>query len=176
MVVYEMLQSATKQEVTDEGRKMSDTWYLEARENNEAINAPSEYRARVLGLGRVEFTTADDLPLHKPQKLAFSHPWIRHILGPSDEAPWEGVSGFEAGPDDVALPSPLHDVSAPQVHEYTRALQMIARLGQPFSALLLVQQQNGEYKRVAAENRIVVSRLGTDINSKDFQATVLEIL
>lgn len=66
---------------------------------------------------------------------------------------------------------------SPRLDEYTRALQMIARLGQPFSALLLVQQPNGEYKRVATENEIVVSGLGTDImKSKTIQAKVLEIL
>lgn len=64
----------------------------------------------------------------------------------------------------------------PRVDDYTRALQMLARLGQPFNTLLLVQQPNGEYKRVAAENEIVVSGLGTDINLKNIQAKVLEIL
>lgn len=64
----------------------------------------------------------------------------------------------------------------PRVDDYTRALQMLARLGQPFNALLLVRQPNGEYKRVAAENEIVVSGLGTDINLKNIQAKVLEIL
>ncbi|KIK21200.1 hypothetical protein PISMIDRAFT_562739 [Pisolithus microcarpus 441] len=154
----------------------------ETRRGNEKL-----YRARVSGLGRVEFTTADDLSLHRPQKFVFAHPWIRHIRGPSDEVVLGGDpgvdidldsdSGFDAGSDDVVIHSPLHDVSAPRVDEYTRALQMIARLGQPFSALLLVQQPNGEYKRVATENEIVVSGLGTDImRSKTIQAKVLEIL
>ncbi|KIO01921.1 hypothetical protein M404DRAFT_28172, partial [Pisolithus tinctorius Marx 270] len=71
---------------------------------------------------------------------------------------------------------PLHAVPVPQVDDYTRALQMVARLGQPFNALLLMQQPNGEYKRVAAENEIVVSGLGTNITSKNILATVLEIL
>ncbi|KAI6041619.1 hypothetical protein EDC04DRAFT_1223886 [Pisolithus marmoratus] len=146
------------------------------------------YRARVSGLGRVEFTTADDLPLHTLQKLVFVHPWIRHIRGPSDEITWGGNldsdtdsdsdsdSGGDAGWDEVAPPSPLCADPASLVDDYTRALQMIARLRQPFNALLLMQQPNGEYKRIAAEHEIVVSGLGTDITFKNIQTKVLEIL
>ncbi|KIK21817.1 hypothetical protein PISMIDRAFT_533735 [Pisolithus microcarpus 441] len=46
----------------------------------------------------------------------------------------------------------------------------------PFNALLLVQQPNGEYKRVAAENEIVVSGLGTNTTHKNIWAQVPEIL
>lgn len=81
-----------------------------------------------------------------------------------------------AGLDNVVQPSPLDAVPTPQVNDYTRALQMVARLGQPFSALLLVQQPNGEYKRVAAEHEIVVPGLGTEVDSKSIQVKVLEIL
>ncbi|KAI6140776.1 hypothetical protein EDD17DRAFT_299099 [Pisolithus thermaeus] len=56
-----------------------------------------------------------------------------------------------------------------QVEDYTQALHMIARLGQPFSALLLLQQPNGEYKRVASENEIIVSGLGANITLKDIR-------
>ncbi|KAI6011786.1 hypothetical protein EDC04DRAFT_3145675 [Pisolithus marmoratus] len=85
-------------------------------------------------------------------------------------------SDYNAGSDEVAPSSPLHAVPAPQVDDYTQALQMIARLGQPFNALLFVQQPNGEYRRVATENEIIVSGLGTDITSKIIQVKVLEIL
>ncbi|KAI6041650.1 hypothetical protein EDC04DRAFT_3089035 [Pisolithus marmoratus] len=146
------------------------------------------YRARVLGLGTVDFMTADDLPLHETQKVVFVHPWIRHIRGPSIGVAWGGDLEsdsdsdsdsdlyFDAASDEVAPPSPLQAVPTPQVDDHSRALEMIARLGQPFSALLLVQRPNGEYNRVAAENEIVVSGLGTDITTKTIQAKVLEIL
>ncbi|KAI6144914.1 hypothetical protein BKA82DRAFT_4168036 [Pisolithus tinctorius] len=143
------------------------------------------YHARVSALGRVEFTTADDLPVNEPHKFVFVHPWIRHIRGPSSgiTITWGGGSesdtDLEADLDDDAEWDevlPLHAVPVPQVDDYTRALQMVARLGQPFNALLLVQQVNGEYKRVAAEHEIVVSGLGTNVTSKDILATVLEIL
>ncbi|KAI6040396.1 hypothetical protein EDC04DRAFT_1508499 [Pisolithus marmoratus] len=149
----------------------------ELRRGNEKL-----YRARVSGLGNVEFVTTDDLPLHEPQRFVFVHPWIPHIRGPSDGVAWVDNSEFDADTssdsdsDEVASPSPLHAVPAPHVDNYTRALQMIARLGQPFNALLLVQQPNRHYRRIAVENEIVVSGLGTDITSKNIRATVLEIL
>ncbi|KAI6015973.1 hypothetical protein EDC04DRAFT_2608614 [Pisolithus marmoratus] len=49
-----------------------------------------------------------------------------------------------------------------------RVSEMIARLGQPFNALLLLQQLYGEYKRAAADNEIVVPGLGTSITSEMF--------
>ncbi|KAI5982356.1 hypothetical protein EDC04DRAFT_1834113 [Pisolithus marmoratus] len=150
-------------------------------------NAEKLYRARVAGLGNVEFTSTDDLPLHEPRKFVLAHPWIRYIRGPSGGVTWgdddsesdtESNSGSDcdAESDDVVPPSPLYAVPASQIDDYTRALQMIARLGQPFNALLLLQQPNGEYKRIAAENEIVVPGLGTDITSKVIRAKVLEIL
>ncbi|KIO06447.1 hypothetical protein M404DRAFT_482981 [Pisolithus tinctorius Marx 270] len=150
----------------------------ELREGNEKL-----YRAMVLGLGKVEFTTADDLPLRESQRFVFAHPWIHHIrrrsngvsLGSDSESDTSFDSDWDGDirPDEVVL---SHTVSAPRVDDYTRALQMIARLGQPFNALLLLQQPNGEYKRVAAENEIVVSGLGTNITPENVRATVLEIL
>ncbi|KIO01330.1 hypothetical protein M404DRAFT_736368 [Pisolithus tinctorius Marx 270] len=141
------------------------------------------YRAKAFGLGDVEFTTAGDLPLNKPNKFVFAHPWIRQIRGPSDGVLWDGDLECDADPDldlnggaasDAVVPLPA--VPAPQVDDYTRALQMVARLSQPFSALLFMQQPNGEYKRVAAENKIIVSGLGTNITFKDIRVKVLEIL
>jgi hypothetical protein len=38
---------------------------------------------------------------------------------------------------------------------YSRALRLIVRLGQPFSAFLLVQQPGGEYKRIASDHNII---------------------
>ncbi|KAF8417602.1 hypothetical protein L210DRAFT_3580675, partial [Boletus edulis BED1] len=42
------------------------------------------YRARVSGIGDVEFQTADRLPLAEPRKLIFVHPWIRELRDPLD--------------------------------------------------------------------------------------------
>ncbi|KAI6120389.1 hypothetical protein EV401DRAFT_2196620 [Pisolithus croceorrhizus] len=138
------------------------------------------YSATVVGLGAVEFTTADNLPLRKPQKLVFAHPWVRYIRGPSDGHAWGddwefGVDSGSASEHDVGS-DVVHATPVPQVDRYSRALQMIARLGQPFNALLLEQQRDGHYKRVATENEIVVRGLGANITSQNIRMTVLEIL
>ncbi|KAI5996844.1 hypothetical protein F5J12DRAFT_346351 [Pisolithus orientalis] len=127
------------------------------------------YRARVSGLGQVEFVTADQLLLNGTQKFIFAYPWIDHIRGPNG-----GVTRGDDSDSDEDVPS--HAVHMAQVDNYTRALEMIARLGQPFNALLLVQQSNGTYKRVAADQEIVVSGLGTNITSKNIRVKVLEVL
>ncbi|KAI6041681.1 hypothetical protein EDC04DRAFT_2892935 [Pisolithus marmoratus] len=143
------------------------------------------YRAKVSGLGNVEFTTTDDLPLNKPKKIVFAHPWIRHILS---ESPSIGVACGDDSESDTDSDSDLdcdtasdeivslHVVPTPPVDRYSRALEMVARLGQPFSALILVRQPNGGYERAAAEHEIVLSGFGTDITSKNIRAKVLEIL
>lgn len=38
---------------------------------------------------------------------------------------------------------------------YSRALRLIARLGQPFGAFFLAQQHSGEYKRIASDCAII---------------------
>ncbi|KAI6098469.1 hypothetical protein F5141DRAFT_1219540 [Pisolithus sp. B1] len=137
------------------------------------------YRATVAELGTVEFTTADNLPLRKPQKLVFAHPWIRYIRGPSDGDTWgDSESVVDTGLDSEhdAGSDVVHAIPAPQVDHYTQALQMIARLGQPFNALLLVQQPDRHYKRVATEKEIVVRGLGTNFTPQKVQTRVLEIL
>ncbi|KAI6097473.1 hypothetical protein F5141DRAFT_460253 [Pisolithus sp. B1] len=137
------------------------------------------YHAEVSGLGSVKFTTTYGLTPGKQKKLVFVHPWIRHIRGPSsgvageNDTDTDSDSDGSAGSDEDAS---SHAVAVPQAGGYARALQMIARLGQPFNALLLVRQPDGEYKRVAAENEIVVPGLGTDVTPKNIRARVLEIL
>ncbi|KAI6098464.1 hypothetical protein F5141DRAFT_426499 [Pisolithus sp. B1] len=144
------------------------------------------YRAKVLGLGKVIFTTADDLPLQEPQKLVFAHPWISYIRGPSNGdtcgsdsesfVDSDSDSEHDAGSGAVMPPSPLHAIPVPQVDDYTQSLQMVARLGQPFKALLLLQQPERHYRRVATESEIIVQVLGTNITSQNVQTKVLEIL
>ncbi|KIK19088.1 hypothetical protein PISMIDRAFT_159959 [Pisolithus microcarpus 441] len=134
------------------------------------------YQAEVSGLGNVGFMSAEDLQLDKQQKFVFVHPWINHLRGPSGGVPWEDELDPDAytGLDGVV---PSQAVPTPDPGRYVQALEMIARLGQPFNALLLAQQPNGRvYKRVAAESEIIVPGLGTNISSKCILAKVLEIL
>ncbi|KAG9309662.1 hypothetical protein JVU11DRAFT_10331 [Chiua virens] len=144
------------------------------------------YHAETVGFGDVEFTTADSLPLKEPRKLVFVNPWIHHLReshGVRDDDGQE--TAVEFGTDasiDIDLvrepmieeiqttPSRTLDVDA-----HTRALELMAFLGQPFSALLLLKQPDGAYKRVAADNEIVVRGIEDDV-LRDIRVEVLEVL
>ncbi|KIK41237.1 hypothetical protein CY34DRAFT_13182, partial [Suillus luteus UH-Slu-Lm8-n1] len=45
-----------------------------------------------------------------------------------------------------------------------RALRLLVRLGQPFSAFLLMRQRGGEYKRVASD-RDIIAQVVKDVTS-----------
>ena len=149
------------------------------------------YLAQTTGLGDVEFTTADALPLKEPRKLVFVDARIHGLQKPHSGAfIWEerlapnaesksdlGSSGdtdaelVHESIIEEAPPSPPPAASDP----YTRALQLIAHLEQSFGALLLLQQSDGSYKRVAADHEIVVRGTGENF-LKDIRVEVLEIL
>ena len=140
----------------------------------------NRYRARVSGIGNVEFETCDRLSLTEPRKLIFVHPWIHDLRDPLDGFTWEsGVDDdeYDSGPESEAgsAPnSPLYAPPAATMDDYTRALRLIVRLQQSFHALLLQQQPNGEFKRIAAEHEIVMP--GIDRQPKDIRIEVVEIL
>jgi hypothetical protein len=95
----------------------------------------------------------------------------------SDEAEAESDAGSGDGTDDASAPaSPLHAEPSARVDPSTQALRLIARLGRPFNALLLEQQSNGQYKRVAAEHEIIVPGVPYQTNPKDIKVKVLEIV
>jgi len=150
------------------------------------------FDARVLGIGHVEFRTSDTLSLAEPRKLVFAHPWIRDLRGPLDEVGWGSASDSADESDSLsdseveenyqsqAVPTatspPLYAGPVATMDDYTRALQLIVRLQEPFHALLLQQQSQGEYKRVAAENEIVFPGLERRINSaKEIRVGIVEI-
>ncbi|KAF8124545.1 hypothetical protein EV363DRAFT_1177948 [Boletus edulis] len=141
-----------------------------------------QYRAKVSGIGDVEFQTADRLPLAEPRKLIFVHPWIRELRDPLDGFTWGSTveDDVESDAESEFCSAPSSPLSAPPtiaMDEYTRALRLIVRLQQPFHALLLQQQPNGEFKRVAAEHEIVIPGLKRpDIFAGDMHADVVEIL
>ncbi|KAF8555600.1 hypothetical protein OG21DRAFT_844394 [Imleria badia] len=153
------------------------------------------YRATASFLGKVEFRTADVMPLTKPRKLVFVHPWLHDLrdhldgfvsddeleaesdVGSSDEEEAESDAGSGDGTDDASEPaSPLHAEPSARVNPSTLALRLISRLGRTFNALLLEQQPNGQYKRVAAEHEIIVPGVPYQTNPKDIKARVLEIV
>ena len=157
------------------------------------------YRASVTLLGRVEFRTADAMPLKKPQNLVFVHPWLRDLGDPDDGfvSDDEPEADSDAGSDDMGETesnassgnstddgstqiSPLHAEPSARVDRHTHALRLIARLGNPFNALLLERQSGTKhYKRVAAEDKIIIPGVSHEIDlnlKKGIRVRSLEIV
>ncbi|KAN0084081.1 hypothetical protein V8E55_007585 [Tylopilus felleus] len=149
----------------------------------------NHYRAKVSGIGNVEFRTQDRLSLTEPRKFVFVHPWIRDLRDPLDGVTWDNTMDDDEQDEDdeyesareseagSSPPSPLHALPAASMDEYTRAFRLIVRLQQPFHALLLQQQPNGEFKRIAADHEIVMPGIDPSINlARDIRTDVVEIL
>ena len=146
------------------------------------------YISETIGLGDVEFTTADPLPLKKPRRLVFVDTRIHGLQKTRGLATWESgavsesdmESGSEWGSeiadtDAGLMRAPIIGGVPSTPSEYTHALQLIAHLKQPFRALLLLRQSGGAYKRVAAEHEFIVRGTGNEF-PKDVRVEVLEIL
>ncbi|KAF8137708.1 hypothetical protein EV363DRAFT_1155979 [Boletus edulis] len=141
------------------------------------------YRAKISGIGDVEFLTSDRLPLTEPRKLVFVHPWIRDICDPHDGFTWASTADdSDSDSDPETEPgstptSPLDAQPTAPMDNYTRALRLVVRLQQPFHALLLQQQPHGEFKRVAAKYEIVIPGIKRlDNFARDVHTGVVEIL
>jgi len=135
----------------------------------------NRYRARVSGIGNVEFQTCDRLSLTEPRKLIFVHPWIYDLRDPLDGFIWE--SGADDDECDSDSESSLYAPPAAAMDDYTRALRLIVRLQQSFHALLLQQQPSGEFKRIAAEHEIVMPGIDRPVNfARDIRIEVVEVL
>lgn len=134
-------------------------------------SSEKEYGVEVHGLRDVTVMTADALSPREPQRLLFVHPWIHHIRGPHSAV----ARGHETGFNITSLPTPSsYGGPSAQVGEFTQALELIARLEQPFNALLLLQQVDGKYKRVATEHAIIVKPEITSL--ADIRVDTLTIL
>ncbi|KAF8552314.1 WD40 repeat-like protein [Imleria badia] len=135
------------------------------------------YRADTVAFGTVEIKTRQDLSRMKT--LYLIHPWLDTILD-HDEVQ-SGVSDHEATPplslhsddeevfdedidnESLSVPepeSPTAPVRSVSLDRETRARRLVARLGQPFGALLLTVVSAGrrvvDYRRVAADSLITV--------------------
>ena len=107
-------------------------------------------------LGRVEFRTADVMPLTQPAKLIFVHPWIYDLIDLHEFMP--------------------HSFNR-QGDTHTQALQLIAKLGRPFSILLLQYSANRQYKHITTKHNIIISGVSYNPNlTKSISAEVLEVI
>jgi hypothetical protein len=139
------------------------------------------YEVNAKGLNDLLITTEDKLMQSPQERHAFLlvRPWDRDLLHPvsdsadSDDTPSAGDSIPPWSPIDDWFPagSGLDDSESD-----TQALQLIVRLGQPFSAFLLARQRGGEYKRIASDHDIIaqVKDMASVRDMKDVRT--LEIL
>ncbi|KAF8137529.1 hypothetical protein EV363DRAFT_1090471, partial [Boletus edulis] len=117
-------------------------------------------------------------------KLIFVHPWIRDLRDPPHGHIWGSMADdSDGGESDSDTGSAFTSTSSldlsrsTKMDEFTRALRLIARLQQPFHALLLQQQPHGEFKRVAAEHEIILPGLNHSIKTvRDIHTDVVEVL
>ncbi|KAF8431304.1 hypothetical protein L210DRAFT_3764262 [Boletus edulis BED1] len=114
------------------------------------IGSEPVFRARTTTLGTIEISTAEDLS--KLDSLTLVRPWIDFLLGQ------RSVGETKEETDDETSPESEPSLPPPPMDRHTAALQLIARLRQPFGALLLtpMRQDVVGYRRVASESLITV--------------------
>ncbi|KAG2352503.1 hypothetical protein BDR07DRAFT_1437368 [Suillus spraguei] len=124
------------------------------------------YEVKADGLDDLLITTEEKLiPFSRlrPTRQTFLLvlPWDHRLLELPDFADdverlgdWPQTESLLDDSDESAGGSPGEEELADS-ESYSRALRLIARLGQPFGAFLLAQQRGGEYKRIASDYDIV---------------------
>ena len=117
------------------------------------------YRANTSAFGMVEMKTSSDLS--GMNSLYLVHPWLDSLLDHEDIQ----SGAFAEDDDDSSLlpgsesPSPPSPVYVAPMDKETRARRLVARLRQPFGALLVRLESMGRRvvgKRVAADSLITV--------------------
>ncbi|KAG1813610.1 uncharacterized protein BJ212DRAFT_1366079 [Suillus subaureus] len=116
------------------------------------------YDVKADGLQDLLVTTEDKLiqfSHSRPsrQRFLLVRPWNHHDLGLSDFS--DDMQTVPGSPlDDLSWGHPK-EVGLVDIESQPQALRLIARLGQPFGALLLAQQRGEEYKRIASDHDII---------------------
>jgi len=107
------------------------------------------------------------------QTFLLIHPWTRYLLRPHDFAELADIDDGSSVDDYRSAPESSEEVDSDSSE---RAIRLIARLGQPFNAFLLVRQRSGEYKRIASDHNIIAQI--RDVPSLDniMDVRTLEIL
>jgi hypothetical protein len=124
------------------------------------------YDVKADGLDDLLVTTQDKLVQFSParptqQTFLLVRPWNRYDLGLPDFEDDARSAGDWSESESLSYYSfgryPVEDgpVRPDDMDSRLRELRLIARLGQPFGALLLAQQRGGEYKRIASNHNII---------------------
>ncbi|KAG0702635.1 hypothetical protein DFH29DRAFT_491556 [Suillus ampliporus] len=115
------------------------------------------YGVKADGLQNLPITTEENLTQFsrdRPTQQTFLliRLWNRYDLGLPDFEDDESVVDRSS---DRLLSRCSRDDEPADLECHSRALRLIARLGQPFGALLLARQRDGKYKRIASDNNII---------------------
>jgi hypothetical protein len=142
------------------------------------------YEVKADGLHDLSIRTGEKLIPFSPARpfqktLLLVRPWNHHLLDlPADDTQIIG-NGTESV-DDVCVPqSPSQNERGPaNMDSHSLALRLIVRLGQQFSAFLLMQQRGGggEYKRIASDQDIIAQVKDMASIHKTMDVRHLEIL
>ncbi|KAG0695824.1 hypothetical protein DFH29DRAFT_1072363 [Suillus ampliporus] len=113
------------------------------------------------------------------QSFLLVRPWDRGLLGLPDFSDDTQSVDYLTPPGSPFPDSPVGppgEQGSDDSESSERALRLIARLGQPFSAFLLAQQRGGEYKRIASDH-VIISQVKDIAAVHDMMdVRVLEIL
>ncbi|KAG1800323.1 uncharacterized protein HD556DRAFT_1524880 [Suillus plorans] len=114
------------------------------------------YEVKADGLHDLQITTEDRLPQFsrgRPARQSFLlvRPWDRCLL----ELPAPDFADDTESMGDFALPGSPREQDPVDSESIQRAMRLIVRLGQPFSAFLLARQRGKEYKRIASDHDII---------------------
>jgi hypothetical protein len=139
------------------------------RRQNQDQEAHYTCKIKAGGLNELLITTKDRLSQFsrsRPTQQTFLlvRPWDRSLLELPDFAnDTHSVNDMRSidaltlsgsmSSDSLSLLPAEYGTSDSELHP--RALRLVVRLGQPFSAFLLAQQRGGEYKRIASDHNII---------------------
>ncbi|KAG2137140.1 uncharacterized protein EDB93DRAFT_1330725 [Suillus bovinus] len=166
------------------------------RSHTQDQNSYTAYEVNADGLHDLLITTEDKLmpsswTFATRQTFLLVRPWDRDLLELLEFSELSSLTGLPDIADDTqseesywsAPGSPLQDLpdgslesedsESVDLESSERALRLIVRLGQPFSAFLLAQQRGGEYKRIASDHAII-AQVNDVVFAQDIK--ILEIL
>jgi hypothetical protein len=119
------------------------------------------YEVKAHGLHDLSIRTGEKLIHFSPARpfqktVLLVRPWNRHLLDLLEDDT-QIIEGDTQSVKDVCVPqSASQNEKGPgDMDSHSRALRLIVRLGQQFSAFLLMQQRGGEYKRIASDQDII---------------------
>ncbi|KAG2158646.1 uncharacterized protein EDB93DRAFT_1119464 [Suillus bovinus] len=133
------------------------------RQHGLAEEIPRTYKVKADRLHDLLITSEEKLVQFSParptrQKFCLVRPWDSRLLELPDSADDTESLGDWSEPESPLYHShggyPVKE-ELPDSESLSRALRLIVRLGQPFSAILLAQQHGGVYKRIASDHDII---------------------